>query len=468
MKAYFEARWQSGKHVIKVYNPFTGTAFDEVPLCGPVELEKAISSLTKGSRDIASLSREDLNQIFVNFHRILTLHAEEVSSLITREQGKPIQEARREVNAALGSAESLALNPSLSGSVIQPLGIEAKFAERCGYTLRHPHGIVGIIGANPQPLILPLVNTLYALAAGNAVILKPSQHTSLVALRIVAMLLKAGVPPNAIACVTGSGKKIGTALISHPAINHVIASGNLSTIRKIRKHMGFVTSQLQWGCVASCVVGKSADIETVCNEILRVAFECSGQAAFTPTWIACFEQKHDELRDALAESMNRLSIGDPMLESTLIGPLTERKKVERLENRLANETALGAEIVTGGKRDHQLFQPMLLDQCHLEKTQFSRQEIAAPIIGLTSIRKAEDATSVLAGQRHHVLTLFSNDLDWASRRAVRMPFNNVHINGIPTWRDGLICLPGNPIRTGRRSAEDRISDMSHVRDVIFH
>ena len=417
---------------------------------------------------MAHLKREELHAIFVRFYANLKSQEKEIASLITKEQGKPIKESKLEVDSALSSTEALALNPFLSGPEIQPLGVEASLKNRYGYTLRHPHGIIGIICPNPQPLILPLVNTLYALAAGNAVLLKPSRHTSLVALRMVEMLLDAGLPAEAIACLTGKGKEIGRQLIAHPGINHCVAAGNLSTIRNIRKQMGFVTSQLQWGCVATCVVGKSAKIETVVDQILDVAFECSGQAAFTPTWIACFEQKHDDLRDALAEAMGKLHVGDPTLPKTDIGPLTEPKKVNRLEERIARETALGAEIVVGGKREGQLFEPMLLDACDLQKTLFSHREIAAPVIGMTRIRKAVEATNLLSDQRHHVLTLFSEDTDWASRRAVKMPFNNVHINGIPNWRDGLICLPGNPIRTGRRKAEDRITDMSHVRDVIFH
>jgi acyl-CoA reductase-like NAD-dependent aldehyde dehydrogenase len=468
MKAFFDGEWQETGAAMPVVNPYSGEAFDELSLCDHADLDRAVAALQKDVRILKKVEQDVLHRVFVRLLELLRENAEELSLLITAEQGKRIEEARWEVKSGLDSLESLSLNPSLVGQSILPLANEASMGERYGFTLRHPHGVVAIISPNPQPFILPLVNTVYALSAGNAVILKPSRHTSLIVGRLVEFLLEAGLPPEAIAFVPGTGKGVGSALVSHPGIDHLLAAGSLRTIRKVRNRMGFVTSQLQWGCVATCIVGKTANLDHVRDEILRVAFECSGQAAFTPSWVACFEQNHDDLRDILKAAMDSMNVGDPRLVRTQIGPLTETRKVERLENRIEAEVAMGAEIVTGGRVEKQLYRPMLLDGCVLEKTAFAQREIAAPIIGLTSIRKAAEATRLLSEQRHHVLTLFSDDIDWAARRATRMPFNNVHINGIPTWRDGLICLPGHPVRTGRRTPEDRISDMSHVRDVILH
>lgn len=468
MNAFYDGDWQGGEKRIPVICPFSGEILDEVPSCDGASIDRAFDCLEEGARKLRKMEREELHAVFDRLHRLLLDRRAEFAELISREQGKPIMESRLEVESCLSSIEAIADNPSLVGARILPLAVEASVDERFGYTLRHPHGIVAVISPNSQPMVLPVVNAIYALAAGNAVLLKPSVHTPLVVLRFVELLLEAGVPPEAIACLTGKGSDLGPRLVAHPKLDHLVASGSLSTIRSIRGNMGFLTNQMQWGCVATCVVGKSADIEMVRDSILEFAFECSGQAAFTPTWIGCFEQKYGDLRDALEEGMNRLQVGDPLHEGTRIGPLAEEKKVRRLEGRIADEIALGAKLVTGGRVSERTYQPMLLEHCDLEKSRFPRKEIPAPIIGMTPIRKATEATRLLAEQRHHVLTLFSSDIDWASRQAVRMPFNNVHINGIPNWRDGLICLPGHPVRTGRRTAEGRVSDMSHIRDVIFH
>lgn len=468
MKAFFDAKWQFPGEAIPVIDPFSGEKIDEVPDCEPEILDNALEVLDRGRRAFEKMDRAEHHAIFERFFEVLQEDSGDFVELIVREQGKCLEEAKREVNSALISAELLADNPSLVGSRILPLANEASIGDRYGYTVRNPHGVVAVICPNSQPLILPLVNTLYALAAGNAVALKPSIHTPLISIRMVEMLLECGCPPEAIACLTGPGRKIGSALGKHRSVNHLVCAGSLPTIRNLRSEMEFVTSQLQWGCVATCVVGKSADVGIVADEILRVAFECSGQAAFTPSWIACFEEKHDELRDLLKEKIENLRPGNPLDPDTGIGPLTERSRIDRLEEWIAREKDLGATHVTGGCEEGFLYRPILMDECDLEKTRFSKEEICAPIIGMTAIGRARDATDLLKDQRHHVLTLFSNDEDWAARQAMRMPFNNVHINGIPTWRDGLICLPGNPTRTGRRSASDRVSDMSHVRDVIFH
>ncbi|MDF1862439.1 MAG: aldehyde dehydrogenase [Verrucomicrobiales bacterium] len=468
MKSYYRGAWQSSDRRLESLNPYTDIPFEDLHLFELKHLDGAIDSLRKGAGALNSLRREELHQIFTRLHGILEAKKHEFAKLISTEQGKVITEARIEVDSAISSIELLVDNPFMIGPRILPLSREASFGDRLGYTLRHPHGVVAIITANPQPFVIPLVHSVFALAAGNAVALKPSIHTSVMVLKLVEVLLETGFPAESVACFIGSGKTIGRELVQHPGINHVIAAGSLKTLYDIRSRMGFITSQLQWGCVATCIVGKSANLDRVVDELLRVSFECSGQAAFTPTWVACFDQKYDELRERLQARLNEMVCGDPLQEETQIGPLTEKKKVERLERRLSEEIAKGAEIVAGGRIDKQLYQPMLLDRCDLKKTKFSSREIGAPIIGLTKIRKAADAITLLKSQRQHVLTLFSKDQDWASRQAVKMPFNNVHINGIPNWRDGLICIPGQPTRTGRRTSEDRINDMSHIRDIIFH
>ncbi|MDF2376398.1 MAG: aldehyde dehydrogenase family protein [Verrucomicrobiales bacterium] len=468
MKAFYGGVWQSGKEHFEVLNPYSGELIDEVPVLGPEVLDSSLETLRKGVKVLASLSREELHEIFVRFFDLLIQSSGELASLISSEQGKLLREARHEVSTAVQTAEHLADSPSLVGSRILPLASEALIGNRMGYTVRHPHGVVAIISPNPQPLVLVAVNALYALAAGNAVIIKPSLHTPLVALKFVELLLEAGCPPEAVACVTGRGKILGRALCEHPGVNHLVCSASHAVIKRVRAQMGFVTSQLQWGCVATCVVGRSADLSLVADEIMRVSFECSGQAAFTPTWIACFESKHDELREMLKKRMEALIPGDPMDQATGLGPLSEPGKIKKLEERIGYETSLGAELVTGGRVDGQLYGATLMDRCSLTETRFSSREIAAPVIGMTTVSKAQEAIQLLRNQRHHVLTLFSSDQDWSARRAVSVPFNNVHINGIPTWRDGLICLPGNPVRTGRRTAQDRVRDMSHLKDVVFH
>ncbi|MDF1738437.1 MAG: aldehyde dehydrogenase [Verrucomicrobiales bacterium] len=468
MKAYYSGEWKAGDRRIEVTNPFTEEIFATIPELEESILDEALINLKEGGRELLKTTREERAGIFKSFHEILFRRKEEIAQAISREQGKPLREAELEVLMSLNSVEALAYNTSLIGPRILPLAKEASNNGATGYTVRHPHGVVAIVTPNPQPLILPLTHALFAIAAGNAVALKPSRHSSLVVLILVEMLLESGLPPRAIACFTGTGKKIGRALCRHPLVDHIICSGSLPTIKDVRSRMSFVTSQFQWGCVSTCIVGKTANIELVADQILNTAFESSGQSAFAPTWIACFEKQYDDLRDLLADRMRQLQPGDPFDRRTSLGPVTELRNANRLEDRVKYELEHGAAIVTGSRLGNRLFQPILLGECSLHETRFSRKEIPGPIIGLTRINKAREATGVILSQRHHILTLFSKDEDWAAREAMRMPFNNVHVNGIPTWKDGLICLPGHPLRTGTREASDRISDMSHIRDVVFH
>ncbi|NND50139.1 MAG: aldehyde dehydrogenase family protein [Rhizobiales bacterium] len=475
MKAYYAGKWQAtrpGGQETSVCNPYTGEVIDTVPRLDGSILAEVMPSLQREAKSLAVKDRGELFAIFQRLHAVMESRKEELARMIVCEHGKPVVQAESEVANALASCRVLAFNSSLAGAEIMPIPSEAKFGNRYGFTVRHPHGVVAALTPSPQPLILPVVATLYALAAGNAVLLKPSRHTPLIALTLVEMLLEAGCPPNAIACVTGHGDKLGRAICNHPGIHHVFCRGRLKTIRDIRASASFFTTELQWSCVSSCVVMKTGKLEQVADKIVSAAFENAGQSAFCPTWVAVHQARHEELRELLRLRIEGLRIGDPMDRTTDLGPITAVAMLRRLRRRVDHELNAGAEIVCGGVFNEQAHRrrvvPLLLDKCGLKTTRFCRQEVSGPILGITKVSGSREATLQLASQRFHVLTFFTGDENWAIREAMRLPFDNIHINGIPAWTDGLICIPGNPVRAGRSSAEGRVHRMSHIRDVICH
>ena len=346
------------------------------------------------------------------------------------------------------------------------------FGNRYGFTVRHPHGVVAVLTPSPHPLLLPVVAVCYALAAGNAVLLKPSSHTPLTALTFVEILLEAGCPPAAIACLTGKGKSLGRAICEHRDIHHIVCHGRLQTIRNIRSRATFVPTQLQWSCVSSCIVMKTADLDAAADSIVNSALVNAGQSAFSPSWVAVHEARHEEFRELLKQKMSGRPVGDPLQPGTLLGPVTTRATVRRLRQEVDRELANGAQLLLGedfNEGPHQRrVSPLLVDGCALDSTRLSQREISGPIIGLTKIKKGREASLQISSQRFHVLTFFTADEDWAIREALRLPFDNIHVNGIPSWADGLICIPGNPVRAGRSTAEGRVEMMSHIRDVICH
>lgn len=468
MKAFFNSAWQQCDTIRPVHNPFDESVIGEVPDLEPGVLDEALAGLSQGSLDLVALGREGHHAIFVRLHELLRQNARELSRQIQTEQGKPFQEATAEVDGAIQSVEVLADNPSLIGPSIHPLAPEVNARGGMGFTLRRPHGVVGILTPLVYPLLFPVLQACYALAAGNAVALKPARPTPLLALRLVELLLESGLPPGAIACITGAGDTLGSALCSDKRINYLSCLGRLPTIRAVRRAAAFVPVQLQWGCASSAIVDRLANLDKFVEIFVRSSFDNAGQSAFTPSWIAVVDEIHDELVDRLAAALGKIRLGNPLDRQTTLGPVASAVSTTRFDRILESELGLGAEIVCGGRREGRLIEPTLLRNCALGESILCQREVRGPLVGITRISKPLDAIEMLQHQRHHVLSIFSADEPEVVKEAMDLPFENIHVNGIPTWRDGLICVPGHPPRSGVRSAYDRILDFSRTRDVVCH
>ena len=468
MNGFYDSKWQSGDVMRPVRNPFDEHQFEEAPDYGPEVLDRAIDGMARGSAALGSLSREDHHSIFVRLHTIMSERREELIKLIQIEQGKPFREADSEFGGALLSVESLANDASLIGPEIEPLAREPASRGGIGFTLRQPHGVVGILTPVVFPLLFPVIQTCYALAAGNSVLLKPARTTPITALKLVEMLLEAGLPPAAVACLPGPGHTLGKAICSDSRLNFLSCMGRIPTVTKVRNTVPFIPTQLQWGCVSSVIVDQSADIDRLLSLLRFASFDNAGQSAFTTSWIAAVDEVHDEIVDRLAAAMESLNLGSPLDPNTEMGPVTSALSKKAFDEVVARERSIGAEVVSGGTREGRRIRPTLLRNCVPGQSILARQEVSGPVVGICRISNPGEAIDLLRHQRYHVLSLFTDQEGEAVTRAIDLPFENIHVNGIPNWRDGLVCVPGQPPRSGLRSSHDRVRDFSRKRDVVCH
>jgi glyceraldehyde-3-phosphate dehydrogenase (NADP+) len=209
MKFYLNGAWQQRDERIDVINPFDGQVVDTVPKATEQDVEDAIASAVKGAEDMKALSGYDRYEILNRATALLRERSEDLAHTLSSEEGKVLREARLEVDRASQTLEvSSEEAKRLTGEVL-PLDGSKDVRNRFGFTLRVPCGVVAAIAPFNFPLNLVCHKVGPALAAGNSVILKPASDTPLVALKLVEILLEAGLPPLAISCITGSGKTIG-------------------------------------------------------------------------------------------------------------------------------------------------------------------------------------------------------------------------------------------------------------------
>ena len=243
-----------------------------------------------------------------------------------------------------------------------PLDAAPGAAGRIGFTLRVPCGIVAAITPFNFPLNLVCHKVGPALAAGNAVIIKPASDTPLSALKLVEILLEAGTPPEAIACLTGSGAVLGDALCADRRVRKISFTGSYEIGEHICKMAGVKRVTMELGSNSPVIVMDDADLERAAEAITSAGFANAGQVCISAQRILTSKKIGPEFLDILKPKVEAIKVGDPQAEGTKMGPLVREADAARVQSWIEEAVAGGAKLVTGGGRKGALHEPTILDQ----------------------------------------------------------------------------------------------------------
>jgi benzaldehyde dehydrogenase (NAD) len=237
--------------------------------------------------------------------------------------------------------------------------------------------------------------------------------------------------------------------------------------------MGAIPLRCHHGGSAVCLIAADADLDRAVSEIVRQRFENAGQAPISASTVLVEASVASEFVERLRVAMERITTGDPLLPETRMGPLTEPCRARQAAGIIETLVSAGAKLVHGGTCEGSAMSPALLAEADLRHpslwTRDGYRELLSPIILSTPIEGTiEDATEWLDRRSHLVACLFTRDVERAARLASKLPVFNVHVNGIPTWRDGVIFTSDSSSRLGRRQVDVRVREVSILQDVVFH
>src|SRR5215470_4526690 len=254
MRMYVAGEWVSKPQSIPVENPYDHSVIDTVPRGDRGDVERALESAVRGARAMAKLSGYDRYRILRKAADLMVARQEDLGRTISMEEGKAIAEGRLEANRAvetiLGSAEEA---KRIHGETI-PVDGAPGGAGKVAFTLRVPCGVVVAITPFNFPLNLVCHKVGPAIAGGNAVIVKPATDTPLSALKLTEVLLEAGLPAEAIQCVTGPGGEIGDAIAKHPGIRKITFTGSRDVGERICRMAGLKKVTMELGSNAPFIV----------------------------------------------------------------------------------------------------------------------------------------------------------------------------------------------------------------------
>jgi phenylacetaldehyde dehydrogenase len=346
---FIDGRWcdaQDGA-TLEVRNPATGALLGTLAAASAADVDRAVRAASVGFesgvwRDASHIERA---RVLNRFADLFEAELETFFTLETRNNGRPIGETRAQIsrlpyfyryNAALALTQRSSVIP-VEGPYLQ-------------YTQRVPLGVAALMSSFNHPLMILTKSLAPALATGNSVVIKPSEQTPYTTVRLVELLLEAGLPPSAIALVNGVGTTAGAALAAHPSIAKVVFTGGTEVGRQIGMAAGNSLAQatLELGGKGAVIVFDDMPLDRAVNGATFAAFIAAGQTCVCGSRILIARSKYDEFLAKFVEKVRTIRIGDPAQASTQLGPVISARSRERILGMLERARVAGATIATGG------------------------------------------------------------------------------------------------------------------------
>ena len=420
------------RSVISV-NPATGETLREFACASEREVHEAVARAGAAQPSWRALEIAKRVDVLKRFQRRLYEKKSQVAELITLEAGKPCVEAlTTEVMVVLDAARFLIQNsPRLLND--EPLthgNIAMK--TKAGRIAREPYGVIGIISPWNYPFSIPAIQSLAALVAGNSVVVKPSEFTSLVALELASLLYEAGVPKDVFHIVVGDGAT-GAALI-HSEIDKLVFTGSVATGKRIAEAAAtrLLPVVLELGGKNPMMVLEDADIDVASSGAVWGAFMNAGQTCLSVE--RCYVQRkiYEPFVEACAAKAKRLCVGNGMDPDTDVGPMIRQRQLQTVEQQVDEAKARGARVLIGGKRLPELgpnfYAPTVLADVDHDM-RIMHEETFGPVLPVMPF-DAEDEAILFANDSEHGLTASVWTRDSARGQAIarRIAAGTVQVN----------------------------------------
>jgi acyl-CoA reductase-like NAD-dependent aldehyde dehydrogenase len=465
---YLAGEWVE-RDEIPICRPYDGEVVGSVPSATREEVERALYAAASGAKTMRALALADRVEILHRAAGLADSEMDRIAETISQEVGKPLAEARSE---AARAGELLRLSASAAASACGetlPLDAGASGASKLGFTLRQPCGVVLAITPFNYPVLLVLHKVGPALAAGNAVLLKPSERTPLSALLLTELLLRAGLPPDGLQCLTGPGSQLGPQLCADRRVRKISFTGSSNVGEQIARIAGVKRLSLELGANCPTLVLRDADIEAAAAAVAHGGYVNAGQVCISVQRVLVERPVHRDFLDALMPRVAAIEPGDPRLESTALGPLISVAEAVRVERVLAAARDRGAQLLCGGEREGALMTPAVLDGVDPADS-VSRDELFGPAVAVTQVNSVDEAIAAANDSRYGLgAGLFTRDVSAAMRFAREVDCGVLHINWTPLWRADPMPYGGlKASGIGKEGPRYALEEMTEMKTVVFH
>jgi acyl-CoA reductase-like NAD-dependent aldehyde dehydrogenase len=469
MKMYIGKRWVDSPKVMTVLSPYSGECIDTVPDATPELIEEALVTAERGAVVMRRLTAYDRNQILMRAAEIFAGKVEDFARTVSLEEGKPLAEARGEAGRVPDLLRLCAFEGSQMRGETLPIDAQAGARGKMAFTLRVPCGVVVAISPFNYPLLLVLHKVGPALAAGNAVILKPASTTPLSSLKLTQVFLEAGLPEEGLQCVTGSGSRIGPILCRDQRVRKISFTGSTEVGERLANVAGVKKLSLELGSNCPLVILPDADLDQVAEATAVGGYVNAGQVCISTQRVLVHRKIYVDFLDALKQRVSSIKVGDPLEKDTKLSAMITVKDAERVESWVREAAQDGAQVVTGGDRQGAIFAPTIIADVKPEM-RISCEEVFGPVVAVTPIETVDEAIALATDSKYGLgAGIFTRDIQSAWRFAREVQCGTIQINWTPLWRADFMPYGGfKGSGIGREGPRYAVEEMTEIKTVVFH
>jgi len=432
LKMYIGGEWveaESGE-TFSVISPVTGETLAQLPKGGREDVKKAVDTAVKVQEKVRRTPIKERIELAYKVTEIVQQDIDRYAVDLTMEHGKVLKEALIEVKDVtpniLWNAEDLK-------RIESPVLNAYSKPDMMYVIVREPLGTMAIITPWNFPWVLPAEFVVQSFLAGNSVVWKPASYTPISAVHLMECIDKAGIPPGFINMVTGPGDVVGRALVEHPMVDGICFTGETTTGEDITKRAGLKKIVLELGALGPIIIMNDANVEKAVEDIIYGCYTTGGQCCCANERVLVQQGIHDKLVKALVPKVKQMKLGDPLKDTTDMGPLNNEPVVQKMERHVEDSIKRGAKVLAGGARAKGFptklyYPPTVVDDVPTEAL-FNKIETFGPVAPIITFKTLDEAIQIANAPRYGLsMAIHTKNFRTAMEACTRLHAGQVCVN----------------------------------------
>jgi len=453
-------------------NPATLEKLATLQIASNDDVDRAVKSAWDAFTTWSETPPPKRAQVLFKAARILEERKEELATLLTQEMGKVLSEGRGDIQEAI----DITLYAAGEGRRMFGETTTSELKNKFCMTILRPIGVIGMITPWNFPMAIPAWKVMPALVAGNTIVMKPASDTPLLTIKMVEVLMEAGLPPGVINLVFGPGDTVGSAIVHHPDIRAISFTGSLETGKWIMSECGKVMKRvsMELGGKNPIIVMDDADIDSAVDGVIWGAFGTTGQRCTAASRVIVHEKVKAAFTDKLLARTRTLKLGNGLLPETDVGPVINQSQLDKIEKYTRIGQDEGAVLLTGGKvvkpgLAGYFFEPTIFTDVD-QDMRIAQEEIFGPVVALITVSGLEEAIEVANNTVYGLSSsIYTKDITSAFRAIEKIDAGITYINSSTIGAE--VHLPFGGVKgTGngfREAGTDAVKEFTEVKAVYF-